>query len=375
MDEKQRKRMIEARTRICLSQEFWHTLVLRLKLVEEPTVPTAATDGAALLYNAGFIESLSDAELEGIWVHETMHCALGHIWRLPRLQHTMKANIAADFAINPLLMDAGYVLPAGCLFDRDFVGKSAEWIYDQLPDPPKQEGSPAPGQGESILPPSGTGTDPQADPTVEQDWKQALSDVAEQHRRQGTLPSNMEALVERALKPRTDPLAELMKFVSERAKDDFSWRKMNKAYAPHGLILPSLYSERIGPIAVWVDTSGSCWHKPLLAKFLSWCQALLDDFKPSELRVYQGDAKLQDTIVYEFGDDIELKVKGGGGTDVGPVIEEALKADTPPVAFIGLSDLYASFGPEPPIPVLWVTHTKPGRVKVPFGQIVYIPDE
>jgi predicted metal-dependent peptidase len=368
--------MIEARTRICLSQEFWHTLVLRLSLKEEKMVPTAATDGHSLLYNPEFISSLTNEELEGIWVHETMHCALGHIWRLPRLQHQMKANIAADFAINPLLLDAGYSLPSGCLYDEEFKGKSAEWIYDQLPDPPEQQGSPAPGQGEPILPPpEADGQDPQADPTVEQDWKQALSDVAEAAKRRGDLPAGLEDIVDRALKPRTDPLSELMRFVAERAKDDFSWRRMNKAYAPHGLILPSLYSERVGPIAVWVDTSGSCWHKPLLSKFLAWCQALLDDFKPSELRVYQGDAKAQDTRVYEFGDDIELKVKGGGGTDVEPIIAAAMKEDTPPVAFIGLTDMYANFGPEPPVPVLWVTHTDPRHCKIPFGQVIHIPDE
>lgn len=381
MDETQRKRMIEARTRICLSQDFWHTLVLRLKLREEPRIPTAATDGESLLYNADFVASCSDEHLAGIWVHETMHCALGHIWRLPRLQHKIKANLAADFAINPMVHEAGYKLPPGSLFDRAFVGKSAEWIYEQLPDPPEDQEPGPPGQGESLTsPPSpggddGEGKEVKGSSVLEQDWKQALQDVAEQARRRGTLPSGLEQIIERALKPRTDPLAELFQFVGQRAKDDFSWRRANKAYAPHGLILPSLYSERVGPIAVWVDTSGSCWSKPLLAKFLAWCQAVLDDFRPKELRVYQGDAGVQNVFVYEPGDEIDLKVKGGGGTDVAPVIEAAMAEDEPPVAFIGLSDLFANFGEAPSVPVLWVTHTKPRDARVPFGKIIHIPDE
>jgi predicted metal-dependent peptidase len=155
--------------------------------------------------------------------------------------------------------------------------------------------------------------------------------------------------------------------MSQNAKDDFSWRRANRNYAPHGLILPSLYSQRCGPVAIWIDTSGSCWQDTILSKFLAWTQAILDDFRPSELRVYQGDAKVQDYTLYEPGDDVKLDVKGGGGTDVAPVIKAVLTEDEPPELFIGLTDLYAEFGPEPPIPVAWVT---PTDKTAPFGQVI-----
>jgi len=71
------EKLTKARVRLILSQPFFGTLSLRLKLVPG-SLPTMATDGARIVYNPAFVDELSPAELEGTVAHEVMHCALGH---------------------------------------------------------------------------------------------------------------------------------------------------------------------------------------------------------------------------------------------------------------------------------------------------------
>ena len=78
-----------------------------------------ATDGSRIVYNPAFVDELKPAELEGTLAHEVLHCALGHQCRRgerdPRLW-----NEAADLAINPILLENGFTLPAGALIDPAF---------------------------------------------------------------------------------------------------------------------------------------------------------------------------------------------------------------------------------------------------------------
>ena len=103
------RKLTKARTQLLLNQPFFGSLCLRLKLVPGD-VPTMATNGKLILYNCGFVESLTPAELEGVLAHEVMHCALAHHCRRgsrdPRLW-----NEAADFAINPIVLNNGLALP------------------------------------------------------------------------------------------------------------------------------------------------------------------------------------------------------------------------------------------------------------------------
>jgi predicted metal-dependent peptidase len=63
--------------------------------------------------------------------HEVMHPALQH--------HTRRGgrnprgwNMACDYAISPMLVDAGLTLPKDVLLDNRFWGMSAERIYNLL---------------------------------------------------------------------------------------------------------------------------------------------------------------------------------------------------------------------------------------------------
>ena len=99
-----------------------------------------ATDGVSLFYNPAFVETLNAAELAGVLAHEVMHPALQHHTRRGD-RDRKRWNMACDYAINPLLLDAGLTLPKDVLIDHRFRGMSAERIYNLIEEQQDQDGS------------------------------------------------------------------------------------------------------------------------------------------------------------------------------------------------------------------------------------------
>ncbi|MGA2000215.1 MAG: VWA-like domain-containing protein [Terriglobales bacterium] len=174
------EKLCRARTQLLLNQPFFGTLCLRLKLVAMSGLPTMATDGRRLVYNPAFVAQLTPAELEGVIAHEVMHVALAHHCRRGDRELQLW-NEAADYAVNPILLDNGITLPGDLLIDAAFRNLSAEEIYAQLlkqqqaasqTQPPQSSGDPStsgngaaqPNQPQSSgnqMPGSGSGPSPQ----------------------------------------------------------------------------------------------------------------------------------------------------------------------------------------------------------------------
>src|ERR1700674_2677540 len=124
-------RIQKARTSLILDHPFFGSLLFRLKGRECRSIQTMATDGVSLFYNPEFVETLNAATLAGTLAHEVMHPALHHHVRRSG-RDPKRWNIACDYAINPLLVDAGLSLPEGVLLDDRFRAMSAEQIYNLI---------------------------------------------------------------------------------------------------------------------------------------------------------------------------------------------------------------------------------------------------
>lgn len=408
-----RQRLIVARTGLLLDEPFFGPLALRLDLTEDLTCDTAWVDGQRLGYNPAFIDTLSARELTTLLIHEVMHCANGHPWRREGRDPT-RWNEACDRVINPLLRDAGYTLPTGGLVElgSDHLGRSAEWVYDRLPASPSpangggaaqpgtgqpgdgasgtgqpQPGDSANGSGSSAPEPGGTapnplgevrdaqsedgaGTDGTGEPTAtEAEWQRAVQQAAAMARAQGRLPGALDRFAQQTVKPRVDWRAALRRFVQERASEDYSYARPNARYVAHGLILPALRSEELGPLVVAVDTSGSV-DAVLLAQFTSELNAIADEVRPRRVHVLYADASVRREDVFERGDPIVLRPVGGGGTDFRPVFTRVAQFDEPPIAVVYLTDLYGSFpAVAPDVETLWATPTLTPP-PVPFGDVL-----
>lgn len=109
------------------------SVALRLPVIEDNSIPTAATDGGAIYYNAEFMKGLSEPDRAFVMAHEVMHVVLLHFERR-KFRDIQRWNIAADHVINPMLTER-MPLPAiaGILYDENLLGKSAEEIYAELP--------------------------------------------------------------------------------------------------------------------------------------------------------------------------------------------------------------------------------------------------
>ena len=124
-------RIQKARTTLLLDHSFFGTLLFRLGARSRTSIETMATDGVSLFFNPKFVETLSAAELIGTLAHEVMHPALQHHTRRGE-REPRRWNIACDFAINPMLVDAGLTMPKDVLLEDRFRGMSAERIYNLL---------------------------------------------------------------------------------------------------------------------------------------------------------------------------------------------------------------------------------------------------
>src|SRR5258708_40111424 len=124
-------RIQKARTALLLDHPFFGSLLFRLKGRECRSIATMATDGLSLYYNPEFVDTLNSATLSGVLVHEVMHPALHHHVRRSG-RDPRRWNDACDYAINPLLLDAGLSLPDRVLINNRFRGMSAEQIYNLL---------------------------------------------------------------------------------------------------------------------------------------------------------------------------------------------------------------------------------------------------
>lgn len=114
-------RMQKARTTLLLDHPFFGTLLFRLGARLCNSIKTMATNGVSLFFNPDFVDTLNAAELAGVLAHEVMHPALQHHTRRGD-RDPQRWNMACDYAINPMLLDAGLTLPKDVLLDPRFRG-------------------------------------------------------------------------------------------------------------------------------------------------------------------------------------------------------------------------------------------------------------
>lgn len=354
MDNKQLDRIVAAKTDLVIDYPFFGLLAMRLRLIEDDLIPTMGTDGTRLAYNPKFVETLNDAELKGVLCHEVLHCSNGHPWRKEWREH-VRWNHAADYAINPIVLDCGMKLPANGLFKKEWAGQSAEEIYPKIKTL-KISGC---GFGEILDPLSGAAAEAD-NAATEQDWKISTMQAARAAQMAGKFPAALEKLIDEIANPKVDWKAALQSILQQAlTRDDYTWTRPNARYFASSLFLPSLYSETRPPISMYVDASYSCWSKEILEAFLAEMNGIKDQCKPEMVYVDYFDTQVNEGT--EFGPDetITLKATGGGGTDFRPIFDHLRDSRREPATVVILTDGYGPFPDENPlsIPVVWAMNT------------------
>ena len=389
------RRLQKARTTLLLDHPFFGSLLFRLKGRESRSIKTMATDGVSLFYNRDFVDTLNAATLCGVLAHEVLHPGLQHHVRRSG-REPKRWNEACDYAINPILLDAGLHLPEGVLVDNRFREMSAEQIYNQLQTEAEQEPagsddtqetggdgatspSPTPGEsGELSAPVTEGGIGQVLDapvageetPTAEEqarEWSIAVSQAVTLAKQAGKVPAGMERSLDGAAEAAVDWRELLRRAWSETTPADYSWMRPNRRHIWTGLYLPGVVREGVGEVAIAVDCSGSV-NSRQLRLFEAEVRSILEGQRPQRVYVLYFDAVVHKVETFEAGQRVSLSPVGGGGTEFGPCFEWLEEHGVRPQTLVFLTDLYGSFpDSEPAYPVLWAST---GSRRAPFGQVV-----
>ncbi len=346
-----------ARTALVLDQPFIGVLALRLKIVEDETIPTAAVDGKCIRYNPTFIAKLTPGETMTLIGHEVFHCVFDHVGRRGD-RDPRRHNQAGDYIINETLDKAGFAPIKGWLRDPKYDGMSSDEVYNLLPE----DNDP----GKDPLDDCRDG-DPTDCEMNASEWKVATIQAANAARAMGKLPASMARFVDALTASKVDWRAILRRFVVETSKNDYSWMRPNRRFMAQGLMLPTIYSESMGEIVVAIDTSGSIDQDTLNA-FGSEIKAIVQSVRPSKTYTIYCDADVNHVDEFGPNDELHFEMHGGGGTNFAPPFTYVDEHGIKPVCLVYLTDLYGdlSFAP-PDYPVLWCCTTD---VVAPFGETV-----
>jgi predicted metal-dependent peptidase len=389
------ERIRKARTALLLDHPFFGSLLFRLKSEECRSISTMATNGVVLRYNPAFVDTLNAATLAGVLAHEVMHPALQHHTRRSK-RDPRRWNEACDYAINPLLIDAGLHLPEDVLVDPRFRGMSAEQIYnlretevqpdsgsesesakdqgsesnnstgsnndDGSPSVPESQG----GIGQVIDAPEAcegeSGNDEQA-----REWEIAVNQAATLAQQAGKVPAGLRRTLEGAVEAKVDWRELLRRLWSDTIPADSSWMRPNRRHIWSGLYLPGVVREGIGEIAIAVDCSGSV-NARQLRLFEAEIRSILEGQRPERVHVLYFDAEVHKVDTYVAGEMLHLEPVGGGGTDFGPCFDWLNEHGVRPQTMVFLTDLYGTFPDSAPdYPVLWAST---GGRQAPFGSVI-----
>jgi len=303
---------------------------------------TMATDGYYIYVNPDFCEELKEEELTGVIAHELLHCVLGHSDRRGK-RHRKLWNVAIDYAVNLLLVDAGFSLPSQGLLDRRYRGMTAEEIYSALisessADASGGVGSSMTGEGDGSSGPkrSPGGFDDHLEPgDIEGAGSRAEDFPSERERLRiraalgkelsSKLPGReagfFAAEIKRASTQKVSWQQLLQRFFSGLRRDDYRSFPFNRKHLWRKIYMPSIGKPGPDHIAIAVDTSGSMSNDEL-------AQALaeIDGLRSAAgcgLTLIQCDAKIQSVAEYDPWELTErtftdYEFLGRGGTSLIP---------------------------------------------------------
>lgn len=398
------EKLTKAKARLVQRHPFFAAILLSLPLIEVPDLPgrTMSTDMRNIYYHPDFVNYCSINEIMGVLCHETLHVAYLHGLRKGNKIHKIW-NMACDYAINPVLLDAGLSLPmiktekgefVPPLYEDKYRNWSAPEIYDDLMKNVTVinisfggDGEPGdtPMWGEVTEPqktgendqPTGEGISESEQRELENEIKIKVKGAAESAKAIGKLPGGVEGLIEAIGKPKIDWKAYIQQWVSGIKPDDYSWVRPNRSMlVNHGVYMPRLQFNGSGVGILSIDTSGSVSDNELVS-YITEIVGVIEICNPDKLYIIQHDSVITRIDVWEAGMDFKnLKIAGRGGTCIMPTFKQIDKLEEKADWMIVFSDMEIGDWPKdkrtwPDYPILLASTG--GKDTAPEGLGTYIP--
>jgi predicted metal-dependent peptidase len=381
------KKISKARAILVLEHPFWGSIVLRLKPVPMENIPyIGMTDGDVLIYNPDAIDALPERQVLTLIAHEAAHCLFLHHLRKGSRDHELW-NIAGDFVINSILKENGFASIPEWLYDERFNGMCTEKVYALIEKEINRGG----GEGENnsikndlknriigeVKQAKNETGKPLSDAEqrqMETDWKVIIQQAYQTTKNMGKIPAGLDRHITEIINPKIDYVSVLRKFVIERSRSDYRWSSPNRRYISYGIYLPSLSGEKLGKIAVIIDTSGSISEKEL-AQVQGEVNDILETYQSDAVVLYCDSeiARIEEFTANDL--PIHFNPAGGGGTDMNPAFEKIRKDEIEPACIICFSDGYMPKIDLPPCaPTIFIITDKNSNFDSEYGDVIIMED-
>ncbi len=406
------QRLLLSRMRILNHHSFYGLLLMRMIFTVDENVDTAYTDGTRIVFGTGFLEKLSDEELDFVMMHELLHVVLQHCARGKELNQNL-FNIACDIVINSnILLENNMNLNSITLKEYGISmhtapdGKegylyNAEEIYVALLEKLKHDSDQEPncfisskdgdvfpfplGEASDIPQPFGGGDndsplwddhtrwgkDEEEIKIIREKRTQDLIEViqtvsiAADSESFDTVPYAAKRTLEEIKESQVDWRTLLQEFIQQN-NCDYTFSPPDRRFADSDFFLPDFNVTDISvqDILFMVDTSGSMSDKAINQAY-SAIKDGIDQFS-GRLCGWVGFFDTDVVEPVEFSDEKQLNIKrtnSGGGTSfhcIFDYIEKHMKYKLPK-AIVILTDGYAPWPSQNAamgVPVLWLINNK-----------------
>ena len=364
---------------------FYTTILFSLKTKWDDTIPTAAVDGCTIFINPNYFLKLSKHTQIFLVLHEIMHVALNHITRMGNRfvmceiggQKTTLWNVAGDYVINLMLQQAGHSIPKGGLIAGKFNNMNTEQVYDYLLKTLDHKTGKLAGIPDDTVGPIDIMAPGSAAEKVEIEQKITgmllrATEIIKNTVGYGTIPGEISRILENTISPKLPWNVIFQNLLFAHARDNYTWSRPNRRYLPT-TYLPSAYSEGMGKFALAVDSSGSVSREEF-AYFIAETSIIHETLKPELISVISFDTELSPIQEVTEATNIlnDLEFKGGGGTDIGPVLEWAIENE-PEILVIftdGDFSIPRNTDKYPTCPIIWLIHNNK-YFNAPVGDVVH----
>ena len=423
------RRLLQSRMRILCNNGFYGLLLMHIIFSLDENCETAATDGLRIYFGPGFLDEISDPELDFVLMHEILHIVLEHTSRQGERDHEL-FNVAADIVVNSTILQSlggdeekisvlgdvsMHLTPDG----EEGCNYTVEQVYQMLEKPGVSKrgkagkntqgryssgGNTRRRKAQGKITVSGSGKKPGAggipsdgffwddhskwketagDKILKDTWMKRLEDacmtmeIRDPGNERGMLPLFASRLLKELREPQIDWRKILNEFVQEEVMD-YSFYPPDRRFDGGDFFLPDFNEkeDKLEDILFMIDTSGSISDDMIVASY-SEIKGAIDQFD-GKLTGWLGffDAAVAEPRPFGEEDDItSIRPMGGGGTDFCAIFRYVQKhmQDKLPASIIIMTDGYAPFPREEAamgIPVLWLLNNE--KVNPPWGRVARI---
>lgn len=346
-------------------------LNLKRKFTDDPETLIAVNNTTLLINPELFLkENCNDHQF--MLRHEAWHVIGFDILRAKNRDPEVW-NEACDYWINHMIYhDDSYKLnlPNGCLYSEKFKDWDKEEIYEYLLD--NDENTDDDRLNGDLRDPD-TESDDTSDETTEISIEELVAKSAIQAKAAGCkIPAHIEDYLEELYNPKLNWKQILIKYMHSIKKHDYTFKRPNKRFLQHGIILPSCHSEGLGTICVAVDESSSVSDDDYKL-YIGAIKDIQTTLEPDLIKVIGFTNKIVHVNNLSKSGDIDLlKYRARGGTNVNCVFNYIEQNKICPEVLIVFSDMETPIPDKPKYDVIWICINNPIWTPPDYGKVIYV---